>query len=334
MTDLKVFRAELTGLTPGTDYQFRIGKQSPTYRFRTMPAKATDTDPLHLRRRLRRQRPRGRQQHPGRPAGPDVRRHRRRPRLRQRQFGRRQPRLPPQLQQAHDRPRRPADPHGRLHRQPRGRRRLQQAPRKAPFFYALFDGLFPETGFATLDFGDYLSLVLLDTGHTSPDRRRRRPTGWRRRSRPGPSIRTCSSSITSRPIRRSASMDGQQGQGRHRRRQPQALGAAVREVPRAGRARASRPHLQAHQASARRPGQRQRRALPRRRLLGPAPARRRSPKNCRISRCASRDYHLSLHRIQGEERFHLALDESGRVMDVCHTSQRKSGAVRVQAPQG
>ena len=43
MTDFKVFRAELTGLTPGTDYQFRIGKKSPTYRFRTMPAKATDT---------------------------------------------------------------------------------------------------------------------------------------------------------------------------------------------------------------------------------------------------------------------------------------------------
>src|SRR5436305_1801970 len=39
---------------------------------------------------------------------------------------------------------------------------------KAPFFYSLFDGLFPETGFATLDFGSYLSLVLLDTGHTTP----------------------------------------------------------------------------------------------------------------------------------------------------------------------
>src|SRR5579859_8089820 len=42
-TDLKVFRAELTDLSPGTDYLFRIGKYSPTYRFRTMPAKATDT---------------------------------------------------------------------------------------------------------------------------------------------------------------------------------------------------------------------------------------------------------------------------------------------------
>jgi acid phosphatase type 7 len=38
---------------------------------------------------------------------------------------------------------------------------------KALFFYALFDGLYRDTSFATLDFGDYLSLMLLDTGHTS-----------------------------------------------------------------------------------------------------------------------------------------------------------------------
>src|SRR5438128_1163766 len=28
LSDLKIFRAELTGLLPGTDYQFRIGKMS------------------------------------------------------------------------------------------------------------------------------------------------------------------------------------------------------------------------------------------------------------------------------------------------------------------
>ena len=43
---------------------------------------------------------------------------------------------------------------------------------------------------------------------------------------------------------------------------------------------------------------------------------------------ASRDYHLSLHRLQGEERFHLALDENGRVMDVCRSAQRKAGTVK------
>src|SRR5207237_9765088 len=34
-TDLKVFRTELTGLAPGTEYQFKIGRHSPVYRFRT-----------------------------------------------------------------------------------------------------------------------------------------------------------------------------------------------------------------------------------------------------------------------------------------------------------
>jgi hypothetical protein len=44
----------------------------------------------------------------------------------------------------------------------------------------------------------------------------------------------------------------------------------------------------------------------------------------------SKDYHLTLHRIQGEERFHLAMDEFGRVMDVARTAQRKKGLVRAQ----
>ena len=37
-----MFRAELSDLRPGTDYEFRVGKLSPAYRFRTMPAKATN----------------------------------------------------------------------------------------------------------------------------------------------------------------------------------------------------------------------------------------------------------------------------------------------------
>ena len=44
---------------------------------------------------------------------------------------------------------------------------------------------------------------------------------------------------------------------------------------------------------------------------------------------ANRSYHLSLHRLQGEERFHLALDEFGRVMDICRSGQRKKGMVAV-----
>ena len=37
----------------------------------------------------------------------------------------------------------------------------------APFYFALHDGLYDERSYASLDFGDYLSLVLLDTGHVA-----------------------------------------------------------------------------------------------------------------------------------------------------------------------
>jgi cellulose/xylan binding protein with CBM9 domain/calcineurin-like phosphoesterase family protein len=42
-----------------------------------------------------------------------------------------------------------------------------QPRERSPFFLALFDGLYPENSYATVDFGDYLSLVLLDSGHLS-----------------------------------------------------------------------------------------------------------------------------------------------------------------------
>jgi acid phosphatase type 7 len=41
-TIYRVHRCELTGLEPGAEYQFRVGEGS-VRRFRTMPAKATDT---------------------------------------------------------------------------------------------------------------------------------------------------------------------------------------------------------------------------------------------------------------------------------------------------
>jgi len=43
MTDRWIFRTELTGLQPGTDYRFHVGLDSAEHRFRTMPAKANNT---------------------------------------------------------------------------------------------------------------------------------------------------------------------------------------------------------------------------------------------------------------------------------------------------
>src|SRR5688572_16597063 len=167
MTDFKVFRAELTGLTPGTDYHFRIGKHSASYRFRTMPAKATDT--IHFI------------------SGGDC--------------GTNGHTIANNIQAARQDPMfsiiggdlgyddgksvetslafirnyssHMIDRHGRLIPMITciGNHEVDGAygqPReKAPFFYALYDGLFAETSYATLDFGDYLSLVLLDSGHNS-----------------------------------------------------------------------------------------------------------------------------------------------------------------------
>ena len=44
--DFSLYRTELTGLAPDTEYTFGIGVQKMAYRFRTMPAKATN--PIHF----------------------------------------------------------------------------------------------------------------------------------------------------------------------------------------------------------------------------------------------------------------------------------------------
>ena len=167
LTDLQHFRCELTGLEPGTDYVFRIGLESPQYRFRTMPAEATDTFSFI--------------------SGGDC--------------GVNEYAVANNIQAARQDPMfaliggdlgydngRSADTslnflrNYSAHMIGLGERLIPmvtcignhevdggygQPREKAPFFYALFDGLFADTGYATLDFGDYLSLVLLDTGHTS-----------------------------------------------------------------------------------------------------------------------------------------------------------------------
>src|ERR1044071_3953875 len=167
-SDFKVFRAELSGLAPGADYQFRIGKRSPTYRFRTMPAKATDTisfisggdcgiNPHAVANNIQA----ARQDPMFALIGGDlayengvsvdislafIRNY-------SRTMVGRDGRLIPMVAAIGN------------HEVDGGYGKPRE---NAPFFYALFDGLYSDTGYATLDFGDYLSLILLDSGHTSP----------------------------------------------------------------------------------------------------------------------------------------------------------------------
>lgn len=320
LTDFKVFRAELTGLTPGTDYEFRIGKSSPTYRFRTMPAKATDTisfisgGDCGINSHAIANNIQAARQDPmfavvGGDLGYDdgkkvdvslafIRNYS------QHMIGR-NGRLIPLI------------PCIGNHEVDGGYGKPRE---KAPFFYALFDGLFRETSFTTLDFGDYLSLVLLDTGHNSAIGGAQ--TDWLAKTL----YERCNhphviavNHVPAYPSYRSMTgLLGKAGTGEENRKHWVPLFEKYR-VP---------VVLEHHDHT-----------FKRSKLLlnglahdngvlylgdgswGKLRAPQK-PENLPHLAAFNGDYHLSLHRIQGQERFHLALDENGRVMDVCRSAQR------------
>jgi hypothetical protein len=330
-TDFKVFRAELTDLTPGAEYVFQIGLRSPTYRFRTMPARATDTiqfvsgGDCGVNAHAVANNVQAARQDPmfavvGGDLGYDNGRS-----------------VEVSLAFLRNYSKHMIDREGRLipmvacignHEVDGGYNKPRE---KAPFFYALFDGLYPETGYATLDFGDYLSLVLLDTGHTSPiggEQADWLETALRAR-KDHPNILVVNH-VPAYPSYRSpegkVGKDGKERPG---------TGAGNRKhwVPLFERYRVP-VVLEHHDHTFKR-------SKP---LLGGLShpngvlylgdgswGRLRTPKPPeRLPHLAvtSRDYHLTLHRIEGEERFHLALGEQGKVMDVCRTGQRKAGYAR------
>jgi hypothetical protein len=324
-TDFKIFRAELTGLSPGTDYQFRIGTQSPTYRFRTMPAKATDAihfvsggdcgvNPHAVANNIMAAR-----QDPmfaliGGDLGYDNGTSAAVSLAFLRNYSRhmigRDNRLIPlvacignhEVQKGYNQPR-----------------------AKAPFFYALFDGLYPQKGFAALDFGDYLSLVLLDTNHTTPIAGEQ--ADWLEKTlrarKDHPNVFVVNHVPAYPSYRNPEAFNGKAATGADNReywvplfekyRVPVVLEHHDHTFKR------TKPLLAglAHDNGVL--------------YLGDGSwGRLRTPKEPdKLSYLAAsnRQYHLSLHRIQGHERFHLAFDEQGRVMDVCRSGQRKSGLV-------
>jgi hypothetical protein len=326
-SDFQVFRAELTGLRPGTDYQFGIGKQSAVYRFRTMPAKATDTihfisggdcgiDAHAVANNIQAAR-----QDPmfaliggdlGYDNGKSVDVSLAFLRNYNKHMVGRDGRLIPMLACIGN------------HEVEGGYNKPRAS---APFFYALFDGLFTDTSFATLDFGDYLSLVLLDTGHTSAIGGQQ--ADWLEKTLRAradhPNVFAVNHVPAYPSYRKMQGASGREGTGEGNRKHWVPLFEKYR-VPvvlehHDHTFKRSKPLLdgRAHADGVL--------------YLGDGSwGKIRTPQTVdQLPHLAltSRDYHLSLHRIQGEERFHLALDDSGRVMDVYRTGQRKAGAVRV-----
>jgi hypothetical protein len=326
-TDLKVFRAELTNLTPDTDYQFKIGKLSPIYRFRTMPSKSTktiqfvsggdcgvNTHVIANNIQAARQDPMfaviGGDLAYENGKSPEI--HLAFLRNYSKHMIGRDARLIPMVACIGN------------HEVEGGYKKPRT---KAPFFYSLFDGLFTDTGYATLDFGDYLSLVLLDTGHTTAIEGEQ--TGWLEHTlknrADNPNVFVVNHVPSYPSYRRALGIAGKEGTGEASRKHWVPLFDKYR-VP---------VVLEHHDHTFKRTkplldGSADKNGVL---YLGDGSWGRlrtpHKPEELAYLAASSRDYQLSLHRIQGEERFHLALDEFGRVMDACRSGQRTRGLVQV-----
>lgn len=164
-TDRLVHRCEITGLKPGSEYKFQVGSSSKEFRFQTMPAKATSEfrfitggDAGTGSAAVTSNKLAAKQDPYFVAIGGDL----------AYDNGRAPDTFHRFLQNYHATM---VDTRGRLipmvstlgnhevnggYNQPRDR---------AGSYLSVFDALFEETSYGVLDFGDYLSLLLLDTGH-------------------------------------------------------------------------------------------------------------------------------------------------------------------------
>jgi acid phosphatase type 7 len=319
-TERKIFRSELTGLEPGSDYIFRVGSDSAEQKFRTMPAKANDT--IHF------------------VSGGDsgIGKHA----IMTNHVAAAQapmfvviagdlayenglsPAIFLEFMKNYSRDLR--DDQKRLipmlgcvgnHEVVGGYKKTRA---EAPFFYSMFDGLFPETGYAHLDFGDYLSLIFLDTDHTSPIEGAQ--TDWlektlkEREDFPTVfAINHVPAYPSFRPFDGTGDKEGT-GEGNRKHWCPLFERFNVDVV------------LEHHDHTFKRThplldGRVNDNGII---YLGDGSwgklRRPKTPQQRPYLAKVDEAYHLTLHRIEGKERFHMALSDTGRVVDVCATTKR------------
>lgn len=320
-TDLKVHRCELTGLKPGTEYQFQIGTLSPVYRFRTMPAKATDVIQFVS----------------GGDSGIDMH-----------AIGtnilaaRQEPYfalIAGDL--AYDNGKSPAtfhkflqnyhqhmiDPKGRLipmlscpgNHEVVGGYNAKRAD--SPQYLSVFDGFFADTTYGVFDIGDYMSLVLMDTGHIAPIGGEQ--TSWltktlaERQERPHLIVANHVPAYPS--YRPPEGKDAKLGTGEEQRKFwcPLFERYNVDVV------------LEHHDHTFKRThpltnGLRDKFGVM---YLGDGSwGKIRAPKTPEerpYLAAVSQAYHMTVHRLEGEQRFHVALEETGKVADVSMTTTKR-----------
>ncbi len=326
LSELRAFRAELTGLSPGTEYEFRVGDHKVPFRFRTMPAKATDSfsfisggDCGVNPHTVANNQIAAKQDPMFAIVGGDLAYDDGKKIDTNLQF----------MRNYHDNM---VDSEGRLipmvvcignHEVNGG----YNKPRvDAPFFFALYDGLFSEHSYATLDFGDYLSLVLLDTAHVSPIEGEQ--TDWLdkalrpRKDHPHLFVVNHVPAYPSfRPMEGETNGKSGTGEGNRKHWVPLFEKHNVDLV------------LEHHDHTFKRThplkdGHVDPNGIV---YLGDGSwGKLRAPKKPedRPYLAATHEtYHLTLHRLEGDQAFHMAIEETGKIMDICSTQKKPRGNV-------
>jgi hypothetical protein len=324
-TKLHLHRAELTGLTPGTEYQFRIGKQPLTHRFRTMPAKMTDSftfvsggDCGTSEHAINNNINAARQNPMFAMIGGDL--------------GYDNGRIADvSLDFLTNYSRHMVDSENRLipmvvcmgNHEVNGS--YGKTRKDAPYFFACHDGLYAERSFATLDFGDYLSLVLLDTGHVAPiDGEQTDWLGKALAERQGLAHVIAVNHVPAYPSYRAFESSGNHEGTGHLNRECWAPLFEKHNVD---------VVLEHHDHTFKRTHPIKGGLVDKNGVtyLGDGSwGKLRAPKTPEerpYLAAVSQAYHMTVHRLEGEQRFHMAMADSGRIVDVCMTGKRPQRAM-------
>ncbi|WP_373653354.1 purple acid phosphatase family protein [Schlesneria sp. DSM 10557] len=320
-TDLKVFRCELTGLQPGQEYQFQVANAAEVYRFRTMPGKATDTfqfvsggdsgvglHAINTNILAARQEP-----YFALIAGDLAYDNGRSPET-----------FAKYLQNYHEHM---IDAQGRLipmvaaignHEVDGGYKRQRQ---DAPAYLSFFDGFYPEKTYGVLDIGDYLSLVVLDTDHIAPIAGEQ--TDWLRQTLADRQERPhliVANHVPAYPSYRSPQgANDHLGTGEEQRKHwcPLFEQYNVDVV------------LEHHDHTFKRThpltnGLRDKHGVL---YLGDGSWGQlrvpKTPEERPYLAAVSSAYHMTVHRLEGDQRFHMAMEQSGKIADVCMTTSKR-----------
>jgi 3',5'-cyclic AMP phosphodiesterase CpdA len=191
---------------------------------------------------------------------------------------------------------------------------------KAPSYLSVFDGFYSEKTYGVLDIGDYMSLVLLDTGHIAPLEGEQ--TDWLEQTLADRGDRQhllVANHVPAYPSHRPYANDTNAGTGADNRKYWSPLFEKYKvDVV-----------LEHHDHTFKRTFPMTDGRIDKNGVIylgdgswGKLRAAKDPEKRGYLAAYGS-EYHCTVHRLEGDHRFHVALAESGKVADVCMTVSKR-----------